>query len=82
MPGAFMRGRQTAAMLRMMGLESLIATDVDDYVTKAIELASNRSMNESIRELIAARKTMVFGRSEANAGFADALCSTVLTHVA
>ena len=80
LPGAFMRGRQTAAMLRLMGLENLIAADIDDYVTKAIDLASNRGMNEAIRETIAARKTRLFGRAEANAGFADKILSTVAAH--
>ncbi|MEO8102606.1 MAG: hypothetical protein ABI790_08770 [Betaproteobacteria bacterium] len=80
LPGAFMRGRQTAAMLRLMGLETLIATDIDGYVTKAIELASNATMNESVRATIAAKKGNVFGRSDANAAFADRIYSTALAH--
>ena len=78
LPGAYMRGRQTAAMLRMMGLENLIASDVDDYVAKSIELVNNRVLNKSNRETIAAEKTKVFGRGEVNAGFADAIYSAVL----
>lgn len=78
LPGAFMRGRQTAAMLRLMGLESLIATDIDDYIAKAIQLASNRSMNESVRETIAERKSNVFGRTEASAEFANKIYDTVV----
>ena len=75
-----MRGRQTAAMLRLMGIEQLIASDIDDYITKAIDLASNRGLNEAIRETIVARKKNVFGRTEANAGFADKIYSSVLAH--
>ena len=80
LPGAYMRGRQTAAMLRLMGLNQLIATDADDYVTKAIELASNRGLNASIRESIAARAAKVFGREEANGEFADKILATVISH--
>ena len=80
LPGAYMRGRQTAAMLRLMELDQLIAADIDDYVAKAIELASNRGLNESIREAIAARAAMVFGRNEANGDFADKILSTVVAH--
>ena len=80
LPGAFMRGRQTAAMLRLMGIEQLIASDIDDYIAKAIDLASNRGLNEAIRETIVARKENVFGRTETNAGFADKIYSSVIAH--
>ncbi len=81
LPGKFMRGRQTAAMLRLMGLESLIASNVDDYVAKAIELASNRGMNESVRETIAKRNSNVFGRAEASVEFADRIYGTVVARL-
>ncbi len=71
MPGEFMRGRQTMAMLRLMGLEQLIADDIDGYVAKAIELASNSAMSAAIRETIAAKKLSIFDRGEANAEFAE-----------
>ena len=80
LPGAYMRGRQTAAMLRLMGLDNLVASDIDDYVAKAIDLASNRGLNESIREAIAARKDNVFGRAEASTGFADRIFATAMAH--
>ena len=80
LPGAFMRGRQTAAMLRMMELPLLIASDVDDYVSKAIELASNRGLNESIREIIAAKKMYLFGQADANGAFAERILATVNAH--
>jgi CRISPR-associated protein Csy1 len=75
-----MRGRQTAAMLRLMGLPQLIAADVDDYVAKAIELAANRELNASIRDTIALKKGNVFGRAQANAEFAEKIYSTVIVH--
>ncbi len=78
--GAFMRGRQTGAMLRLMGLPQLIAADVDDYVAKAIELAANRELNTSIRDTIALEKHNVFGRAQANTEFAEKVYSTVIAH--
>ena len=35
LPGAFMRGRLTAGLLRRAGLDDLIAADADDYAAKA-----------------------------------------------
>ncbi|MEP7155692.1 MAG: hypothetical protein ABI905_07945 [Betaproteobacteria bacterium] len=80
LPGEFMRGRQTAAMLRLMGLEKLIAADVDDYVRKAVDIASNRGINESIREAIARGKLNLFGRAEASSDFAAKVFAAVAAH--
>ena len=78
LPGAFMRGQQTAAMLRLMGLEKWIASDVDDYVAKAVGLAADRTLNASVRAEIAARKSGLFGRAEAVSEFADVVYSVAL----
>ena len=80
LPGKFMRGRQTIAMLRLLGLEPLIAADIDDYVAKAIELVSNRGMNELMRELMAKKKSNLFGRAEASAEFAEKVYAAALGH--
>ena len=80
LPGAFMRGRQTMAMLQLMGLEQLIAADIADYVAKAIDVASNREMNESMREMIAKKKSNVFGRAAASAEFAEKIYAAALGH--
>jgi protein O-GlcNAc transferase len=73
LPGRFMRGRQTAAMLRMAGLESLVADDADDYVSLAIELARDRDRNQHVREAIAAGRGALFGQREPIAALAEAL---------
>jgi protein O-GlcNAc transferase len=39
LPGEFMRGRHSAAMLRMIGLDELIATSLSDFVDKVSQLA-------------------------------------------
>jgi CRISPR-associated protein Csy1 len=41
LPGRFMRGRQSAGMLRLMGIETLIAGDTDDYVGLVRKLAED-----------------------------------------
>jgi predicted O-linked N-acetylglucosamine transferase (SPINDLY family) len=77
LPGEFMRGRQTMAMLRLMGLDQLIAADIDDYVANAIEVASNRGMNESIREMIAERRSNIFDCENASTDFAAKIIGAV-----
>ena len=73
LPGRFMRGRQTAAMLRVMGADALIASDVDMYVRTAIDVATNQSLNQDLRALINANKRALFDRDDLNGQFADAL---------
>lgn len=72
-PGRFMRARQTAAMLAMMGLEELIAPDADSYVRLAIDVASNRDRNRALRQAIVARREALFGRPEPLAAFSETL---------
>ena len=73
LPGRFMRGRQTAAMLRMMGADALIASDVDGYVGNAIEVATNKTLNRDLRALIGANKRALFDREDLSRQFNDAL---------
>ena len=42
LPGAFMRGRQSAAMLRGIGVPELVAKSRDDYVGIATRLVQDR----------------------------------------
>ena len=72
-PGRFMRGRQTAAMLTMMGANALIAADVDGYVKTAIEVATNKTLNHDLRALIHANKRALFDRDDLNGKFAETL---------
>lgn len=59
-----MRGRQSQAMLRMLGLEELIASGVEDYVARAVGLGSDAESRRSISERIAARRGELFERDE------------------
>jgi len=58
--GRFMRGRHTAAMLQMMGLDDYIAANTEDYVARAIELGRNPGLRASFRVEIAQRKGRLF----------------------
>jgi CRISPR-associated protein Csy1 len=60
LPGRFMRGRQTAAMLELMGLPDLVASSSEDYVAKAVAIAKDRERNAAIRRAIAERRAVLF----------------------
>jgi protein O-GlcNAc transferase len=64
LPGEFMRGRQTMAMLRMMGLEDLIATSAGDYVRVARRLASDSNWSGEVRRTISSARSALFNRPE------------------
>lgn len=59
--GQFMRGRQTAGMLRRMGMESLIARDESDYLRLAYDLAHD----PGIRAQLLARVGALFDQDSA-----------------
>ena len=61
-PGPFLRGRQSAAMLRTLGLERLIANTPAQAVALAIDVARNSAA--TIRRTIAERSGALFGRDE------------------
>ena len=73
MPGRFMRGRQTAAMLQMMGVNTLVTSDLDGYVKTAIDVATNQTLNRDLRATINANKRALFDRDDLNGQFADTL---------
>ncbi|HLX22035.1 MAG TPA: tetratricopeptide repeat protein [Usitatibacter sp.] len=64
LPGDLMRGRQSAAMLRMLGIEELIAKDADDYVAKAVAIANDRAMRATLSGRMKAGHGLIFNRDE------------------
>lgn len=58
--GRFARGRQTAAMLRLVDLPELIAADDDDFVAKAVALLADADARNSLRERLRARNAQLF----------------------
>jgi predicted O-linked N-acetylglucosamine transferase (SPINDLY family) len=47
-PGCWMRGRQTAGMLRVLGVEELIAANDEDYVRIVAELCADAARREAL----------------------------------
>lgn len=63
-PGEFMRGRQTAAMLRAMDAQELIADSRAAYVEHAITLATDDSMREALQKKLMSNRGAIFDRRE------------------
>ncbi len=63
LPGRYMRGRQSAGMLRLMGIDELIATDADDYVRIAARLVADRAWRQSLVTRIRSAHPMIFDDS-------------------
>ena len=59
-PGRFMRGRQSAAMLAQLGLDSLVVPDARAWVERAHVLAHDREALAGLRGEIAARRGALF----------------------
>jgi CRISPR-associated protein Csy1 len=63
LPGAMMRGRQSAGMLSLLGLSELIAADVDDYVRIATRLCQDPSWRDQLAASIRERNGTLFDDS-------------------
>ena len=61
LPGRFMRGRHTAAILRRIGCEATIATGIDDYLAIAIRLGRDPAWRAEVRRTMAAGTPRAFG---------------------
>jgi predicted O-linked N-acetylglucosamine transferase (SPINDLY family) len=72
MPGRFMRGRQSAAMLRIVGAEELIARDAEEYVQTALRVARDKTYRRALSERIRANLPRLLDRSEPIEVLADA----------
>ncbi|WP_036292965.1 tetratricopeptide repeat protein [Methylosinus sp. PW1] len=60
LPGAFMRGRHTAAILRRIGCEETIASSLDHYVEIAVRLGRDRAFRAGLAARVAAEKRRAF----------------------
>ena len=63
-PGKFLRGRLTAAMVKRMGLDLLVAQSVNEYVDKVVALGVNRDHNRTVRDSIADCADILFENQE------------------
>ncbi len=71
LPGRFMRGRQSAAMLGLVGVDELVARDADDYVRIAAGLAGDAPWRQSLRARIVAARGRLFGDAAPIAALGD-----------
>jgi CRISPR-associated protein Csy1 len=60
LPGRFMRARQSAAMLKLAGVEELIAHDADQYVDIAVRLVNDESWRDAISTRLRDAQSRVF----------------------
>ncbi len=60
MPGSFMRGRHTSAILGVMGVTETIAATVDEYVTTAVRLGRDAAWRGAIAARTSESKQRVY----------------------
>ena len=77
LPGRFMRGRQSAGMLTITGLDDLVARDEDDYVRIASALASDRAYQREVSRRTRDAAAKVFDDALPVRALEDALSSLV-----
>ncbi len=78
--GSMARGRQTSGMLRMLGIEELIARDEDEYVANTIALCRDGERRALLRERIAQRRCELFDDHAAMATFVQFLENATPQH--
>ena len=80
-PGRYMRGRQSAGMLKLIGLEQLIASDADEYVRVATRLSQDPAWRADIRTQLLDRIGALFERDEPITALEDFFLTTVDTNI-
>lgn len=60
LPGAFMRGRQSAGMLSLLGVPELIAGDRADYMAIAARLSADVAWRRDLAQRIGAAQALLF----------------------
>jgi protein O-GlcNAc transferase len=71
--GSMARGRQTSAMLRMMGLEELIAHSPEEYVARATALLGDRDRLARLQARIKTSAHILFDDESALVAFENFL---------
>ena len=60
LPGCFMRGRHTAAILRRIGCEATVAGSIEEYVAIAARLGCDADWRGEVRRTVASAKARAF----------------------
>lgn len=77
LPGTFMRGRHTFAMLAAMDMPELVAADIDDFVAKAVALARDADARDRLRTRIAEHKLRLYRDDRVIAAFTALLAREI-----
>jgi predicted O-linked N-acetylglucosamine transferase (SPINDLY family) len=64
LPGSLMRGRHSPAILHMLGVTDTLATDLNDYVAKAVQLGRDAGTREALRQKVTANLNRIFQDQE------------------
>ncbi len=73
LPGTFMRGRQSAGMLSLLGVPELIASDRDAYIALASRLITDPDWRQSLAARIRAAHSRLFNVGDATARLQELL---------
>ena len=73
LPGTFMRGRQSAGMLSLLGVPELIASDRDAYIALASRLTTDSEWRRSLAARIRAAHSRLFNVGDATARLQELL---------
>ncbi|MDC1213156.1 tetratricopeptide repeat protein [Rhodospirillales bacterium] len=73
LPGKFMRGQHTSAMIRLMGIDELNVGTEDAYIAEAIKLISDEEYYKNVIVRIEQRSSCLFNDQEAIMGLASFL---------
>jgi len=76
-PGQFLRGRHTYAILKRMGLELLIAQDLQHYEDLAVQLGRDPQFRHQIRQQVQQRRDLLFEDRDCVAALAHFLRQAV-----
>lgn len=60
LPGRFMRGRHTYAILKMMDVEQTIASTIEEYIAISVRLGQDHTWRATISEQIARNKYKIY----------------------
>ena len=60
LPGAYMRGRQSAGMLALMGVTETVAATAEQYVDIAVRLARDRAWRDTVAARMESARSALF----------------------
>lgn len=75
LPGALMRGRHTFAMLKQMQIDELIASSEEDYLQRALRLATDAPWRQQLSARIASSKHLLYRDANAIAALSNWLAT-------